>query len=169
MQEASVYISSALNAEDDGVERTPTAFDSTQLKQHLVKMTSFNLKRLRHQPGRKTISEIKEYLPDETAAIALFDGIKPSANTSKMVTWNLSGNEEVNSWLQKKDKYIHPVESGDWCVWWGAAYNPTYAWAKFDSCEAKFDKEEKSLTLTFKTVLYATGRDEEGKPSLRVQ
>ena len=93
--------------------------------------------------------------------------IAPTVNNSKVITWQLKGNDEINSWLEKKDAYIHPVESGNWCVWWGAVYNPTYAWAKFDSCDVQYDKETKTLKpLTVRTVLYAIGKDDEnGRPS----
>ena len=152
---------------DDGrfTQSSAAPFDPDALKRHLVKISSITLKKLAHRTGIKPIAEITKHLPNEDAAMALFKGIQSTTNTNGMIKWNLNGNEEINSWLEKKDKYIHPVEIGDWCILWGAVYNPTYAWAKFHCCEANFDKSNKILRLKFKTILYATGKDENGRPS----
>lgn len=164
---------------DDDSETFHRPFDPCEMKRHLVQRSVITLKKLPHQAGKTTEAEITENLPSEDAAFALFQGsghasgldekitstIAPSTNNSKVIKWQLKGNDEINSWLEKKDEYIHPVESGNWCIWWGAVYNPTYAWAKFDSCEAQFDKQTKNFRLKLRTVLYATGKDENGNPS----
>lgn len=153
-------------------------FDSNTIKQFLLRRSIVALKNLSHKPGKKTKAEITVDLPDEAAAMALFqrsdgsenghkNGIytQPFSNTHDTIKWNIQGNDEINAWLQKRDEYIHPVESGDWNIWWGAVYNPTYAWAKFDSCEAQYDKQTRVLSLILRTFLYATGKDENGRPS----
>jgi len=153
-------------------------FDSNTIKQFLLRRSIVALKNLSHKPGKKTKAEITVDLPDEAAAMALFqrsdgsenghkNGIytQPFSNTHDTIKWNIQGNDEINAWLQKRDEFIHPVESGDWNIWWGAVYNPTYAWAKFDSCEAQYDKQTRVLSLILRTFLYATGKDENGRPS----
>ncbi len=139
-------------------------FDPVALKEHIVRQSSRTLKKLPHRKGFNPIAEFTEYLPNETAAMNLFDGIEPKSNTSQMIRWELNSNEDVNSWLEKKDQYIHPVEAGEWFIEWGVVYNPTYAWAKFHSCEATYDKKSDRLTLMFKSELFATGKDENGLP-----
>ncbi len=139
-------------------------FDPVAMKEYIVHQSSRTLKKLPHRKGFNPIAEFTEYLPNETAAMNLFDGIEPKSNTSRMIRWELNSNEDINSWLEKKDQYIHPVEAGEWFIEWGTVYNPTYAWAKFHSCEATYDKKSDRLTLMFKSELFATGKDENGLP-----
>lgn len=139
-------------------------FDPVALKEYIVRQSSKTLKKLPHRKGSNPIAEFIEYLPNEKAAINLFNGIEPSSHTSRHITWTLTSNESVNSWLEKKDQYIHPVEAGEWFINWGAVYNPLYAWAKFHSCEATYEKNSDRLTIVFKSELFATGRHENGMP-----
>ena len=148
----------------------PSMFDPNAFKQILLQRSTETLKNIPYMPGTKPKVEIVEYLPDEAAAMALFQQsngiyIQPFSNTHDIIKWNIQGNDEINAWLQKRDEYIHPVESGDWNVHWWAVYNPTYAWVKFDSCEAQYDRQTRKFTLILRTFLYATGKDENGRPS----
>lgn len=149
-----------------------STFDPNAFKQLLLQRTTAALRNLSYKPGKKTMAKIILDLPNEAAAMALFqrsDGIyiqpssKNTTGTNNIIKWTIQGNDEINSWLQKRDEYIHPVEYGDWNVPWWEVYNPTYAWAKFDSCEAQYDTQTKAFSLKLSTFLYATGKDENGR------
>jgi len=135
---------------------------SNAMKEYIVRKASNALKKLPHKKGSRPITEFTEYLANEAAALKLFEGVEPTCCTPQLIRWELTSNEEINSWLGKKDQYIHPVEDGEWFIEWGTVYNPLYAWAKFHSCEVTFDKTSNCLTFTFRSELFATGRDENG-------
>ncbi len=135
---------------------------SNAMKEYIVRKASNALKKLPHKKGSHPITEFTEYLANEAAALKLFEGVESTCRTPQLIRWELTSNEEINSWLGKKDQYIHPVEDGEWFIEWGTVYNPLYAWAKFHSCEVTFDKTSNCLTFTFRSELFATGRDENG-------
>ncbi len=71
----------------------PPTFDPHLFQKLLVLKSSIILKNLPHMPGTKPMAEIIDYIPDETAAMALH-GISskistaPSSDTNNIIKWN---------------------------------------------------------------------------------
>ena len=95
--------------------------------------------------------------------MALFDGYEPKSDTSRLIKWELTGDQVVH-WLGGQNKYIHPVKFDGRVIAIGVVTSKplVYAWAKYDSLQAKFDKKSGSLCLKFRTKMVGSGRPAEG-------
>lgn len=146
------------------VSSTPK-FDVVAMKKRISKNSASLIKKAAHNRAKKPFTEIVECVPSEAAVMTLFDSIPTVSNTARMIKWKLNGNEEVMNWLGNPFEYIHPVkfDGKTWSL--GGTRPKIYAFANYDSLEAKFEKKTNTLNLKFRSRLAGTGKnDGDDKP-----
>ena len=69
------------------------------------------------------------------------------------------------NWLGNPFEYIHPVKFDGKTISLGGTRPKIYAFANYDSLEAKFEKKTNTLNLKFRSRLAGTGKnDGDDKP-----
>lgn len=79
-----------------------------------------------------------------------------------MIKWKLTG-MEVSMWFKNDSNatlphYIHPVKFDGKVIAFFGTKPKVYAWAAFESVEAKYEKKTNLLTLKVRTYMAGTGR-----------
>ena len=140
-------------------------FDVVAMKKRISKNSASLIKKAAHNRAKKPFTEIVECVPSEAAVMTLFDCIPTVSNTARMIKWKLNGNEEVMNWLGNTSEYIHPVKFDGKTMSLGGTKPKIYAFANYDSLEAKFEKKTNTLNLKFRSRLAGTGNnDDDDKP-----
>lgn len=153
------------------LDEVPSTFKVDAVKKRIAKKSYMLVKKTPHNKAKKPFTEINEAVPNEACALALFDGFEPKSDTNRLAKWELTG-EQVIQWLHNnspKHRFIHPVKFDGKVIAFGGAKPFVYAWAAYESLQAKFDKKGASLQLKFRTKMVGSGRPEDGKdgpPSL---
>ncbi|CAB9520266.1 expressed unknown protein [Seminavis robusta] len=150
----------------------PSSFKVDTIKKRIGKKSFLLVKKTAHNKAKKPWTELNEAVPNASSAMALFDGFPPKSDTHRLTKWELTG-PEVIEWLSTPsstvNKYIHPVKFDGKVIAFGGAKPFVYAWASYESMQARFDKKGSSLSLKFRTKMVGSGRPVEGKdgpPSL---
>ena len=126
-------------------------FDVKAMKKRIAQKSTALVKKAPHKRNNKPISELTECVPDEAAAMELFECTVPISNTARMIKWKFDNKETINSWLNKEEEYIYPCKYVD-KVWSFSGSKPVCkAYCSYESCEAKLDKRNNTLTLKFKS------------------
>lgn len=128
-------------------------FDVVAMKKRISKKSASLIKKAAHNNKKKPFTEIAECVPSEAAVMTLFDSIPTVSNNARMIKWKLNGNEEVNNWLGNTSEYIHPVKFDGLLKSFFGERPSFYAFAAYDSLEAKFEKKTNALTLKFRSRL----------------
>lgn len=135
-------------------------FDVVAVKKRISKNSASLIKKAAHNRAKKPFTEIVECVPSEAAVMTLFDSIPTVSNTARMIKWKLNGNEEVMNWLGNPFEYIHPVKFDGKTMSLGGSRPKIYAFANYDSLEAKFEKKTNTLNLKFRSRLAGTGKND---------
>lgn len=155
------------NVDNDTI---PPTFKVDVIKKRIAKKSFQLVKKTAHNQTRKPYTELAEAVPNSACALALFEGFEPKSDTSRLLKFELQGSDQVVAWLGGANKYIHPVKydgkvisfGGSGTGSGGAGKPFVYAWAKYESLQAKFDKKGASLSLKFRTKMVGSGRPAEG-------
>ncbi|GFH44245.1 predicted protein [Chaetoceros tenuissimus] len=137
-------------------------FDVVAVKKRISKNSASLIKKAAHNRAKKPFTEIVECVPSEAAVMTLFDSIPTVSNSARMIKWKLNGNEEVMNWLGNPFEYIHPVKFDGKTMSLGGTRPKIYAFANYDSLEAKFEKKTNTLNLKFRSRLAGTGKNDGG-------
>ena len=149
------------------VAAVATVYDVKATKKRINKQATAQIKKTAHSKPKKPYTTISDMVPDTSSAMALFAPFVPISDTSRMIKWKLTDCHEITSWLEneKGNGYIHPVKFEGKVYCFGNSKPKIYAWAQFDSLEAKYEKKSGALTLKFRTFLAATGKTHDGLPA----
>ena len=136
-------------------------FDATAVKKRLLKRTTTEVKKTAHNDKKKPYSTVSDAVPDEDAARQLFESITPTSDTKAMIKWKLTG-MDVSRWFKDDpnaiELYIHPVKFDGKVIALFGTKPKVYAWAAFESVEAKYEKKTNLLSLKVRTYMAGTGR-----------
>jgi hypothetical protein len=137
---------------DVAVAPAARKFDVKAMKKRIAQKSIALIKKAGHKRNNKPVSELTECVPDEAAALDLFEGTMPISNTARMIKWNCDDKELILQWLDKTEQYIYPCKYAD-KVWHCGPGKPQHkAYCSYESLEAKFDKRTNTLTLKFKSI-----------------
>ena len=172
----------------------PPSFKVETVKKRIAKKSYTLVKKTPHSKTKKPFTEIHEAVPNAACAMALFAGFAPKSDTSRLTRWDLDGNQVLEWFNKQHPsnansshvssggttttngnklapKYIHPVKFDGKIFFFGGsplakgkAKPVVYAWARYISLQAKYDKKGGSLQLKFRTVMVGSGRPTEAKP-----
>lgn len=145
-----------------GVLSQATPRDTNSIKEALIDNSIQLIKKAAHNVNLKPWTEVSDSIP-QLAALTLFKDFFPTSNTSRSIKWEVEG-AAMTEWLGLRN-HIHPVNFEGKVVTLPGQKPSVYAWAKIESCEVKYDKKSRILTLRFQTALSGTGiPDEKGNP-----
>lgn len=133
------------------------SFKVPAAKKRIASTAKKMIKKSAHNRSKKPWTELSEQVPDLAACLELFSGFAPTSETARLLKWELSGTEIVH-WLNMTDEpYVHPVKF-DGKVWaFAGAKVHVYAWAGFETLQAKYEKKTGNLQLKFRTYMAGTG------------
>jgi hypothetical protein len=146
----------------------PSTFKVDAVKKRIAKKSFLLVKKTAHNKAKKPYTELNESVPNAAAAMALFEGFEPKSDTHRLAKWELTG-DEIVEWLNLTSNWVHPVKFDGKVIAFGGAKPFVYAWASYDTLQARFDKKGASLSLKFRTKMVGSGRPKEGQdgpPSL---
>ncbi len=140
-----------------------TPYNINSIKEGIAENSKILIQKAKHNRQLKPWTELTENLT-QNAVVSLFQPLLPSLDSSRVMKWKLNG-DEVIQWLGLSENHIHPVAFEGKVICEHGQRPSVYAWAKYETCEAKFDKKSRILTLRFQTFLFGTGLpDESGSP-----
>ena len=177
------------NDNNSNTAMIPSSFKVEAVKKRIAKKSYTMVKKAPHSNVKKPFTEVHEAVPNAACAMALFTGFAPKSDTSRLTRWDLDG-DQVLEWFNTHtttltsggtptttnssklvQKYIHPVKFdgkifsfGGSPVAKGSTKPTVYAWAKYISLQAKYNKKGGSLQLIFRTIMVGSGRPTEAKP-----
>lgn len=138
--------------------------DANSIKARILEHSLELVKQAKHNRQKKPWTELIKCMTQD-AVDELFDGIERISNTDRLMTWKLNG-PEISKWLGLKEElHIHPVNFEGKVVCAPGQKPSVYSWAKYETCDAKYNKKSNILTLRFQTYLSGTGLpDKNGNP-----
>jgi hypothetical protein len=142
----------------------PSSFKVDAVKKRIAKKSFTLVKKTAHNKAKKPFTELNEAVPNAACALSLFEDFDPKSDTTRLIKWDLTG-DEVVEWLGGLNKYIHPVKFDGRVIAFGGAKPFVYAWAAYESLSAKYDKKGGTLSLKFRTKMVGSGRPQEGSDS----
>jgi len=133
------------------------SFNVPAAKKRIASTAKKLIKKTAHNRSKKPWTELSEQVPDLAACLELFSGFATTSETARLLKWELSG-AEIAHWLNMTDEpYVHPVKF-DGKVWaFAGAKVHIYAWAGFETLQAKYEKKTGNLQLKFRTYMVGAG------------
>ena len=142
-----------------------TPRDTNSIKKALIDNSIQLIKKAAHNVNLKPWTEVSDSIP-QVAALTLFQDFFPTSNSSRSITWEIEG-AKITEWIGLRND-IHPVNFEGKVVTLPGQKPSVYAWAKIETCEVKYDKKSRILTLRIQTSLSGTGiPDDKGNPQFK--
>lgn len=133
-------------------------FNVVATKKRIATAAVRAIKTSAHNRQKKPWSLVWDRLPNLAAAMTLFEELAVDSDSARQIKWILHDGDAIAQWLGgTNNKYVPNVKFDGKVLCIGNFKPKVYAWASYESLEAKFEKKTGLLSLKFRTFLAGTG------------